>query len=87
MTLRAEGIRTLRFSNLDVLKETEGVAEVIWEEVRRLLADLQDSTARSRDESGPPVTPPSPSLSPEGSGERGESGAQGREACLHDGTM
>ena len=76
-----------KFSNLDVLKETEGVAEVIWEEVRRLRAGLQDSAARSRDDSGPPVTPPSPSLSPEGSGERGESSAQGREASVNDGTM
>ena len=34
--LKAMGIRTLRFSNLDVLKETEGVAEAIWGEVQRL---------------------------------------------------
>ena len=34
--LREHGIRTLRFSNLEALKETEGVAEAIWDEVRRL---------------------------------------------------
>ena len=34
--LKAMGIRTLRFSNLDVLRETEGVAEAIWGEVQRL---------------------------------------------------
>ena len=36
--LRDQGIRTLRFSNLDVLRETEGVAEAIWEEVEALAA-------------------------------------------------
>ncbi len=52
--LKAMGIRTLRFSNLDVLRETEGVAEAIWGEVQRL----------SEREA------PSPDLSPAGAGER-----------------
>ena len=34
--LKAMGIRTIRFSNLDVLRETEGVGEAIWGEVQRL---------------------------------------------------
>ncbi|MGB8931769.1 MAG: endonuclease domain-containing protein, partial [Anaeromyxobacteraceae bacterium] len=50
--LQDNGVRTLRFSNLEVLKETEGVAEAIWDEIQLL---------------SPTVTTPSPSLSPEGS--------------------
>jgi very-short-patch-repair endonuclease len=49
--LQDNGVRTLRFSNLEVLKETEGVAEAIWDEIQRL---------------SPTVTTPSPSLSPAG---------------------
>ena len=52
--LKAMGIRTLRFSNLDVLKETEGVGEAIWGEVQRLTASERAA--------------PSPVLSPAGAG-------------------
>jgi very-short-patch-repair endonuclease len=55
VALRAMGIRTLRYSNLDVLKEAEGVAEAIWDEIHRTTAS--DAT-------------PSPRLSPKGLGER-----------------
>ena len=48
--LRAEGIRTLRFSNLDVLSETEGVAEAIWDEVQR----LRDEAALERRDAAAP---------------------------------
>jgi len=47
--LRAEGIRTLRFSNLNVLDETEGVAEAIWGEVQR----LRDEAALERRDAAP----------------------------------
>jgi very-short-patch-repair endonuclease len=36
LALHAMGVRTLRYSNLDVLKETEGVAEAIWDEIHRI---------------------------------------------------
>jgi len=48
--LRAEGIRTLRFSNLDVLNEAEGVAEAIWDEVQR----LRDEAALERRDTATP---------------------------------
>ena len=54
--LKAMGIRTLRFSNLDVLRETEGVGEAIWGEVQRLTESEREA--------------PSPDLSPAGAGER-----------------
>jgi hypothetical protein len=50
------GVRTLRYSNLDVLKEAEMVAEAIWDEIQRITTS--DAT-------------PTPSLSPNGLGERG----------------
>ena len=56
LALRAMGVRTLRYSNLDVLKEAEGVAEAIWDEIHRITTS--DAA-------------PSPSLSPNGLGERG----------------
>jgi hypothetical protein len=54
--LRAMGVRTLRYSNLDVLKEAEGVAEAIWDEIHQITTS--DAA-------------PSPSLSSNGLGERG----------------
>jgi len=56
----------LRFSNLDVLKETEGVAEAIWDEV----SEFAPSRRQSPDATPGRGESPSPGLSPEGSGER-----------------
>ena len=56
LALRAMGVRTLRYSNLDVLKEAKGLAEAIWDEIHRITTS--DAA-------------PSPSLSPNGLGERG----------------
>ena len=47
----------MRFSNPDVLRETEGVAEAIWDEIERL--------------TGREVPSPSSGVSPNGLGEKG----------------
>ena len=35
--LESRGLRVIRFTNVEVLKETEGVVESIWDEVERAL--------------------------------------------------